>query len=143
MGLHHTAQGLHFLLGDALLQCQRKGFTAVMERLGGSVSFIRQVQMHQTAVVLVAHAVEQAALLQSVYAARHQRLGNVPRLCNDSCSVLLGRVAVQKQQHEHLIWRKAAAFGKLTKAAAVQLTRVERIGGKIVGRAGHAVSSFR
>ncbi len=49
--LHHTAQGLHFLLGDTLLQCQRKGFTAVMERFGGSVSFIRQVQVHQTAVV--------------------------------------------------------------------------------------------
>ena len=67
-----------------------------MERFGGSVSFIRQVQVHQTAVVLVAHAVEQTAPLQSVYAARHQRLGNVPRLCNDSCGILFGRVAVQK-----------------------------------------------
>ena len=114
-----------------------------MERFGGSVSFIRQVQVHQTAVILVAYAVEQTTSLQSVHAARHQRLGNVPRLCNNSCGVLLGRVAVQKQQYEHLIWRKAAVFGQLAEAAAVQLTRVERIGGKIMGRVGHAVSSFQ
>ena len=59
-----------------MLQCQRKGFTAVMERFGGSMSFIRQVQVHQTAVVLVAHAVEQTALLQSVARLPFRRASN-------------------------------------------------------------------
>lgn len=124
---HDPVRSLQFFVRDIFPQLLGYADAGLFEPLRDHNAFPTQAEMDDTAVVFIPLALQKAAAVQAIHAARHQRLGDPARGSDVGRRVLLRRMPAEEQQHHGLVRGQSAVARSAAHAAAVQFLQSERI----------------